>query len=324
MIFQMKRTHPSSVSRLRRNPPSPTRGEGLFALVAFLFLALAPPAFARAETAHPIHPALFVVRDADSTLYLFGTIHARPHGAAWGGPEAVRALSEAQEVWTELEFSSAADERTGLLIAQRGVSQNETLSSWLTPEQLAQLRARTVTMSVPFTYIDRMRPWLAALTLSMLPAMQEGYQPQAGADRMLLIEAQARGAHPRWFETPEQQVDVLSGMSEGAQRQMLLDALASGDNVVEDFGRLSDAWERGDTRLLERYVIDDLKAQYPDLYATIFRARNAAWVEALDHEMQGAGIDFVAVGAGHLLGEDGLVAQLRARGYSVERVRASR
>ena len=256
-------------------------------------------------------------------MYLFGTIHARPNGAPWGGPEAVRALGQAQEVWTELEFSEAADARAGALVAARGLSPNEPLSSWLTPEQIAQLRARTVSMSVPFSYIDGMRPWLAALTLSMLPAMQEGYEPQAGADRMLSQAAGARGQRARWFETPEQQIGLLSSMNEAAQRQMLLDALSSTDDGVDDFENLSRAWERGDTRTLERVVIDDFRRDYPELYDQVFRARNAAWVETLDQEMKGAGVDFVAVGAGHLLGRDGLVAQLRARGYRVERVRAA-
>jgi uncharacterized protein YbaP (TraB family) len=63
-----------------------------------------------------------------------------------------------------------------------------------------------------------------------------------------------------------------------------------------------------------------MREEYPELYDGLFARRNAAWIEMLLNELDGAGVDFVAVGAGHLLGEDGLVAQLRARGVRVERV----
>ena len=83
----------------------------------------------------------------------------------------------------------------------------------------------------------------------------------------------------------------------------------------------SAAWERGDLATLERVVIDEFKAEAPEAYDVIFTQRNMAWTEALMVELEGSGVDFVAVGAGHMLGDDGLVALLRARGVSVERVR---
>lgn len=295
-----------------------TRVLGLTRILAALTLcALSPAAFAE-----PLHPALYVVRDEDSTLYLFGTIHARPSGADWGGPEAHRALAEAQEVWTELDFSAEADARTAALVLQRGLAPpDETLSSWLTPEQRAEIEAMAQSLDVPFVYLDRMRPWLAAITLSMLPAIQAGYDPDSGADRLVVREAGNHGARLRFFETPEEQIGFIADMSETAQRQMLLDALNQADAGMEDFQTLDRAWESGDADLLEQLVVEDLREQYPELYETVFVRRNAAWMQILEQEMRGAGVDFVAVGAGHLYGEHGLVAQMRALGYSVERVR---
>jgi len=86
-------------------------------------------------------------------------------------------------------------------------------------------------------------------------------------------------------------------------------------------GELSTAWEEGDERALEHAVIDDTRTEYPDLYRMLFLDRNNAWMTVLTHEMEGSGVDFIAVGAGHIIGSDGLVAQFRARGYRVERVR---
>ncbi len=83
---------------------------------------------------------------------------------------------------------------------------------------------------------------------------------------------------------------------------------------------MTTAWERGDLDMLERVVVDDTREEYPDVYEALFVRRNNAWMDVLVRELEGSGVDFVAVGAGHLLGQDGLVAQLRARGYTVERV----
>jgi uncharacterized protein YbaP (TraB family) len=86
-------------------------------------------------------------------------------------------------------------------------------------------------------------------------------------------------------------------------------------------GEMSTAWEQGDERALERAVIDDTRVEYPELYQMLFVDRNNAWMTELTREMEGSGVDFIAVGAGHIIGSDGLVAQFRARGYRVERVR---
>ena len=110
-------------------------------------------------------------------------------------------------------------------------------------------------------------------------------------------------------------------MSPELQREMVQEAIAEADQVAAMIAEMSRAWEEGDEEALTRAVVDDTREDYPELYQTIFVTRNNAWMEELTREMEGAGVDFVAVGAGHLIGPDGLVAQFRARGYQVERVR---
>jgi hypothetical protein len=291
------------------------------ALAALLLLCAAP---ASAQTAaKPITPALFVARDADSTLYLFGTVHVRRPGASWGGAAAEAALAEAEEIWTEVEIGGEVEARAQALMLERGrAPADRPLSSWLTPEENARLNALTTRLGVPPQALDAMQPWLAALMLSMLPMMQAGYDPNAGVDRAVDAAGDAAGKRMRALETIEEQIDFLSGFSPEMQRLMLLDAISESENGPQQLDALSLAWERGDLATLEGYVIDDMREQYPELYEVLFVRRNNAWMETLMGELDGAGVDFVAVGTGHLLGEHGLVAQLRARGVSVERVGA--
>lgn len=285
----------------------------LVALLALVGAAHAQPA--------QINPALFVARDADSTMYLFGTVHVRRAGAPWGDAEAQAALAEADEVWTEIPISPEADAQIAPLTLRLGAAPpGRPLSSWLTAEEHQRLKQLCARLGVPAETLEGMRPWLAGMMLSMLPMLQAGYDPEAGVDRAIDAAADAAGKTMRSFETAEQQLRMIAGLDDDLQHAMLIEAIDEADEGAALLDQLSAAWERGDLYLLEAAVITELRAEYPALYDVMFTRRNNAWMEVLMREMDGAGVDFVAVGAGHLLGEDGLIAQLRGRGVSVERV----
>jgi uncharacterized protein YbaP (TraB family) len=112
----------------------------------------------------------------------------------------------------------------------------------------------------------------------------------------------------------------MAGLSEQAQHEMLLDAIEDAEAGPAMLADLTNAWSRGELGALEQLIVRDVRDEYPELFDVLFRQRNLAWAEMLSAEMDGAGVDFVAVGAGHLVGEEGLVELMRARGYDVERV----
>lgn len=286
-------------------------------LAATVFVALSGSAFAQ----DAIDPALYVVRDADSTMYLYGTVHVRPNGADWADAEVRAALAESQEIWTEILMSPETDAQAQQLALQMGrADPGRPLSSWLTPEENARLNALTGRLGMPTGALEQFQPWLAGLTLSIIPIMQAGYSPMSGVDRNVDAYGDANGKTMRALETVEQQLGFFDGFSEEIQRQFLVESIDEAENGVALINMLSVAWERGDIEGLEGAVITETREQYPELYNTIFVQRNNAWMDVLVAEMQGSGVDFIAVGAGHLLGEDGLVEQFRARGFTVERV----
>ncbi|MGD9979797.1 MAG: TraB/GumN family protein [Hyphomonadaceae bacterium] len=285
--------------------------------------ALALAALASCAQSHApgaITPALYAVRDADSTMYLFGTVHVRPRGADWGNARVRAAIDESEEVWTELMMSPEADAQTQALAQQYGRA-TRPLSSWLNEEENARLNAATASVGLPQGSLEGLQPWAAALTLTVVPLMQAGYDPQSGVDRSLDAYADNAGKRMRALETAEQQYRFFAEMSPELQREMLVEAIAQIDDVAAMIGAMSETWERGNEAALARVVIEETREDYPELYRTLFVARNNAWMEELTREMEGSGVDFIAVGAGHVIGPDGLVAQFRARGYRVERVR---
>ncbi len=288
------------------------------AFVAFAALAMVSNASAQTQ---PINPALFVVRDADSTLYIYGTVHVRPTGADWADDDVRAALAESQEIWTEVVMTPETEAQSQRLAMQYGSAPaGRPLSSWLSAEENTRLNALTTRLGIPTGALEQLQPWLASLTLSIIPILQAGYSPTSGVDRQIDAFGDANGKTMRGFETVEQQLGFFAGMSEDLQRQFLVETINETEDGVAMINAMTSAWERGDLESLEAAVINDTRTEYPELYNVIFVQRNNAWMEVLVQEMNGAGVDFVAVGAGHLLGEDGLVEQFRARGYTVERV----
>lgn len=287
----------------------------LFSFVLALFCAA--PAFAQT----PVRPALFVVRDADSAIYLFGTIHVRRPGSDWGGQAAHAALAESGEVWTEIDIDPDAAARSQAVIMRLGMAPaDQPLSSHLSDAENRRLDTLLAQLHVPRAVIEPMQPWFAGITLSIIPMMQAGYDPNVGVDQMIDRAAEAAGKRMRAFETLEQQLSFMAGLSREAQREMLLDAVDQGGKGAEEFDGMSAAWETGDLDTLEALVVEDTRKNYPELYGVLIRDRNDAWMDVLTQELGGAGVDFIAVGAGHIVGRDGLVAQFRALGFQVERV----
>lgn len=277
-----------------------------------------PPPAPVVAAAAPVRPALFVARDADSAIYLFGTVHLRRPGSDWGGPAAQAALADADEVWTEMDISTATANDVQTLILSLGMSPDRPLSSYLNKAERDELATALQSLGAQPAMFERMRPWLAGMMLSVMPMMRDGYDADAGVDQAV---TQAAGdARPRAFETAEQQISFFANLSDEAQREFLLDTIRSANEGTEEMDEMSGAWERGDLDTLETMALDNFRASYPELFGVLFTQRNQAWVATLMQEMDGSGVDFVAVGAAHLLGDGGLVELLRARGVTVERV----
>lgn len=276
-----------------------------------------------ASQSAPGGPALFVARDSDSTIYLYGTIHLRRAGEPWGSPAVETALAQSEEIWTELEISPQFDARAQQLAMQYGLAPaGRPLSSWLTPEQTARLSATALRLGLQPRQLESLRPWLAALTLTLVPMTRAGYDPNAGVDRAIDAYGDANGKRMRALETAEEQIGFFANLSDEMQRQMLIEAIDEAERGAAVLDQMSAAWEQGDLVALETLLNEQMRNEYPETYAVLITRRNDAWVARLMQEMDGAGVDFVAVGAAHLIGEEGLVEQLRARGVAVERVGA--
>ena len=259
-------------------------------------------------------PPVWSVTDADSEVILYGTVHALPAGTQWQTDTLSAALGRAGEVWYELPEGAQNDPAMVMLVQRLGVSDTP-LSEKLSGDVKAKLDARMAELGVDAAMTEPMQPWLAAITLPALQMMQSGYQAQEGVETVLQARDDSLGQ--RSFETAEQQLRFFADMPEAQQIAMLEETLDDMEDGTDQLDRLAEAWRTGDVGTLEAEFIDGMES-YPELYQILIVDRNRDWAEQLDREMQGAGVDFVAVGAGHLVGPDGVPAMMAAKGYDVK------
>jgi len=165
-----------------------------------------------------------------------------------------------------------------------------------------------------------MRPWLAAMVLSTVPAMAEGYDTKAGADNTLQRMAREAGKPLRTLETDTQQLRFFADLPADVELAMLADVLARGPMPAEALDEMVQSWAEGDERGVEAAFGEEEFSPDGVLYDVLIRRRNLAWAERIKTLMDGAGTSFIAVGAGHLVGPDSVQAALGRLGLRAERL----
>lgn len=263
-------------------------------------------------------PALWVVRDADSTLYLFGTVHVLRPSTAWGSPRVDAAFDSADQIWFEI---SNPDDQAAIvpLIQEYGISPDRPLSSLLTADEMTALNAAAAAAGMPAGQIDVFRPWFAAIVLSVAPSIRAGYDPRSGVETVLKARAEAAGKPISGLETIDKQVAILAGMSEAEQLAFLRTLLESYEDATVELDRMVGAWAAGDVALLEEIAVDEMRSESPALYEALLVRRNTDWANQIQTMLEGSGTIFMAVGAAHLAGDDSVQEILEDRGLTVTR-----
>ncbi len=289
---------------------------GLALLLPFGAPALAqdpvPAAIPRAEGPGP---ALWVVRDADSTLYLFGTMHLLRPTTRWGSDRIDQAFGSASELI--LEVDTPEDQSALLpLIREHGMSPERPLSSLLSPAELATLDAAARTIGASAADMDPMRPWLAGVTIQSASILRAGYAPGSGVEPILTARARAAGMTVSGFETPDEQIRMLASFPEEGQLTYLRRSLDEFGAAQTEVDRLVDAWAAGDVGTIRAVAVDPVR-ETPALYDVLLVRRNTNWAEQIETLLEGSGTAFIAVGAMHLAGDDSVQQILRRRGVEV-------
>ena len=279
------------------------------------------PAPAQAQTPAPAivqaNPALWVVKGPHATVYLFGTIHVLKPGIAWQTPKVLAATDASQSLIQEI---ADIDDTAAMqpLIKQLGTDPDHPLSTKISKDDLALVDSAIKQMGAPGeSVLEPLRPWLAGLTLSVLPMLKAGYDPKSGVDMTLAAAFKTANKPVTGLETVEEQLHIFSDMPLAQEVESLHIQLKNLDHSTADLDSTVTAWEKGDVETIAKIENDVFIKDDPALYQKLVVQRNKNWTERLVKLLQGEGTTFVAVGAAHLAGPDSVLKMLEARGFKI-------
>lgn len=261
-------------------------------------------------------PALWKVVDKDTTIYLFGTVHALPKDVQWMDDEIGGALANADELVTEVDLKSATGASPAIMqiaTLPEGRNLREMMAA---PDRTAYEAAMTG-LGLPVAAFDRLEPWYAALMLSTLPLMRDGYSPETGVESVL--EKQFDAARPRAaLETVEFQLGLFDGLPMDTQLTYLGQVVATVPDMKSKLDQMVARWLVGDADSLARLMNEE--ETDPMLLERLLIQRNRTWAGWIGQRLDKPGTVFIAVGAGHLAGADSVQAILAQRGIRTDRV----
>ncbi|MGE0449630.1 MAG: TraB/GumN family protein [Vicinamibacterales bacterium] len=253
-------------------------------------------------------------------LFLGGSIHQLSGEYYPLAPAFEEAFAASDLLVEELDMAEMLAPQSQMQLLTRGMMPaGQKLEAVVSPKTMSGVREKVAELGLPLEPLQLFKPWALALTLQSLEWQKAGFAADLGIDRHFYDRALQRGMQVQGLETLEYQVDQFDQMPMPLQDHMLSEALTelatSKDKVVE----MAEAWKSGDAAAVERMVLQELKSE-PEMYDRLLVQRNRTWMPKLEALFARAKPAFVVVGAAHLVGSDGLLAMLKARGYSIRQL----
>jgi uncharacterized protein YbaP (TraB family) len=291
-----------------------------FFAAAIAAVALAGPSVAADAPLPNVSPAMWVVKDADTTVYMFGTFHMLDGKRDWFNDEVKTAFDASSELVMEIQLPENPAELQPLIMKYAVDPAGKTLTSKLTPEVKAKLDKELGGLGVPAAAMDKLEPWFVSMTLASVGAMKLGLKPEHGPETILTKAAKAKGKSIAAVETVEGQIKMLDGMPEATQIAALSHTVDQMAKLGDAFMPMVNAWSSGNTDALAKLMNEGM-ASDPALFKAMLTDRNAKWADWIGGRMEKPGVVFMAVGAGHLAGKDSVQDYLARKGLKAERVK---
>jgi uncharacterized protein YbaP (TraB family) len=264
-----------------------------------------------------VDPALWVVKDADTTIYLFGTVHILKPGLGWFDDGVKTAFDSSDRLVLEMVEPPAAE--TQAMFMKMAMDQSgKTLRSKMTDADRAIYESAVQKIGLPAEALDPFDPWAAAVTLSVLAMQKKGFDVNSGAEKQLTAAAKASNKPIGGVETMEFQLGVFDSMTEAEQINFLVEGARVIDDLDSTMARMIDLWAAPDPDGLAALMNEGMTSR--SLYDALLTRRNANWARWIKAEMDKPGTTFMAVGAGHLAGSTSVQSLLPAYGLSAQRV----
>lgn len=288
---------------------------GKFPLVA----ALAIAALLTIETG-VADTSVWEVKSGSNSVYLGGTVHLLRPGD-YPLPAAFdEAYAAASEIYFETDINSMGDLSVQTQMLQQLTYTDElTLKTVLSEEAYTALTVYTAKLGLPMMMLEKFKPGMIVSTLQVLDFQRMGFTPQ-GVDMHFNTKAVADGKTLGAFETIQEQIGFLAAMGEGNESEFILLSLKDLEDTDTLMAEMIAAWRNGDTEALNTMFVEDMRIEAPEIYDSLLLQRNLNWLPDIEAMLLDDDTEFVLVGAAHLVGPDGLVSMLAAKGYEVRQL----
>jgi uncharacterized protein len=253
-------------------------------------------------------------------VYLIGSIHVMTPDFYPLNPTLEGAFKDSDLLVEEVDMAEMLDPMAQMKILSRGMLPgDQSLDTLLSPATLALVKKATGDLGAAGGPLMRFKPWMLAVALQGLELAKAGFDPELGLDKHFYDQAKDAGKSVQGLETADYQISVFDGMTMEQQDRMLAQTINELATELASVGKLAGAWKAGDAATVERIVQGELKAE-PLLYQRLLVDRNKNWLPKIEALFARRGHALVVVGAAHLVGPDGVVAMLKAKGYTVEQM----
>ncbi len=301
------------VTRMMRTGGRESSARALAALLLSLLLTTSVLASQELTSVYRVSSA-----SADDVLYLGGTVHLLRR-SDYPLPDQYNQAYEAADVlYFETDINALTDMSMQARLMQALTYQDgRTLRTVLNEEAYDALEAHMAEAGLPLAMMQTFKPGLIVSTLSVMEFQKLGFTPQ-GIDMYFHTRAIGDGKPVGQLESVQDQIDLLAGMGDGYESEFILYSLADFERAADTIEDMVATWRSGDLSRMQSLFVDEMQAQAPDVYDAMLVQRNHNWMPTIESLFGQEQTALVLVGAAHLVGEDGLIALLEQRGYSVE------
>ena len=263
---------------------------------------------------------LWKVQSEKNTVYLLGSVHILKQENYPLKKSIEQAFDDVQKLVFEIHLDSAETLSVQMKILSKGMySDGSTLQENIDEETYSLVTEKAEELGLGIEQMSRFKPWFVTVTLITLKLQKLGFDPNYGVDKYFFKKAKEAGKEIAGLETVEYQIDLFDSLSKMNQKDLILQTLKELDVLEEEIDDLIDAWRMGHSVKLEDMVLKSFK-EYPEIYRKFIYERNISWLPQVESLLKINKNVLVIVGAGHLLGNDGIISLLEKRGYSAEQL----
>jgi uncharacterized protein YbaP (TraB family) len=294
-------------------------GRRLAFAVAILLGVVSTAASPLAQSKAPTRGVLWKASNSQGVVYLVGSVHLLTKDYYPLSPTLDAAFNESDLLVEEIDLGDTGAVNALQLMTRSQLPAGESLDTLLGPTDYARVSKRFAGLGLPIEALRQFKPWTLALMLSQLEWAKAGFDPALGLDQHFFDRAKKSGKAVRGLETVEFQLSRFDGLPLDQQARLLVQTIDEIESETANVVKLVDAWKTGDVVTLEKMAMADI-GKDPFLYNRFLVERNRNWMPVIESLFNRPGRAFVVVGAAHLIGPDGLVQMLEAKGYRVEQL----